>query len=302
MSLYNNVRDSLLSKGVAGALQSGINSAIKGAGDSAIAALGGGRLAQVAVGAASSAGVQAAKQAIDKHIPYAMRAKLDAGSRVVGGILSGDFEGAAVSAIEGGFLDSFLASLGGNARQSAYEGKATPMLGGVSIATARRIHQEVVSAKHSRKNLFILEVASLAEGDMSQVFNLLAVDVDYEPFNLAADKQRLGGAVLDFVFGQEPCEMRLNTFDDAQGSIKHFLARHHAAAAARDGTVGVPADYGIRVKVIHGVVAGGNSVATAYADEGLFRVVSLGHSQSRREQALQELQVTLTQLDTFMKP
>lgn len=302
MSLYNNVQDSLISRGLIGSLQSGINSAIKNTGAAALAQLGGGKLAQVAVGAATSAASQAAKKVIDKHIPYAMRGKLDAAAGVVGHVMSGDLESAAMSALEGGFLDGAFGGLGSFAQQMNQHGKRTPLLGGVSLATALKMHEEVIRAKHVRKNLFVLEVTSLAEGDMSQLFNLFACDVDYEPFNIASDKQRLGGAVLDMVFGQEPCDLRLTTFDNEAGELKRFFARHHAAAAARDGTVGVPSEYGVRIKVIHGVVSGGNSVASAYSDEGLFRVQTLANSQSRREQALEELQVSFTQLDTFMKP
>lgn len=302
MSLYNNIQESMISRGLMGSLQSGINSAIKTTSNSAASMLGGGKLAQVAVSAAESAASQAAKRVIDKHVPPAMRAKIDAAGGVVGQMMSGNWEDAAVTALEGGFMDGVLGGLGGFASQLSLRGKRTPLLGGLSIEAARQIHDEVVRAKHARKNLFVLEVASLAEGDMSQVFNLFACDLDYEPFNIAADKQRMGGAVLDFVFGQEPCELRLTTFDNEDGFIKRFFARHHAAAASRDGTVGVPVNYGVRIKVVHAVVAGGNSVATAYADEGLFRVQSCQFSKSRRDEALDELQVSFTQLDTFMKP
>lgn len=302
MSLYNNVSDSLFSKGLVGALQSGANSVIKSAAGSALSSLGGGKLAQAAIGAASSAASQAAKKAIDKNIPPQLRGKLDSAGKVVGGLMKGDFEGAALSALEGGFLDGLMGNLGGTARENRQRNQALPIYGGLSIAQVQRLHDEVLSANHVRKNLFVLEITSYAEGDMSDVFNLLCVDLEYEPWNIAADKQRAGGVVLDFVTGQEAVEMRMTTYDNEDGALKSFFARHHAAVAAQDGSVGVPAEYALKIKVLHGVAKGGNRVSSAYADEGLFRVASCGVGLSRREQALQELPLTFSQLDTFMKP
>ena len=299
MSLYNQISESL-SDGLMGAAQKGITSAIGSASARATEALGGGQLAKAVVGAASSATSQAARQALNKYVPYGLRAKIDAGARGVGLAMEGKFEDAAMALLDGGFADSLLAGLSGDLKNQAFRGKTSPLFGGVSLEEAKRVHDELVNAGHSRKNLFVLEVQSFAEGDMSAIFNMFAVDVDYEPFNLAADKQRVGGAVVDIVTGQEAVEMRMTMFDNTAGDLRRFFARHHAAIAARDGTVGVPADYALRIKLLHGVVAGGKLLASAYADEGLFRLTTLSNSQSRREQALQEIQLTFSQLDTFM--
>lgn len=305
MSLYNNVSDSLLSRGLVGSLNAAVTGALGATGDAVSNALGGGRVAQAVTKATSSAAAQVATKALNKAIPPKLRGQLDTFGRVSGSAMTGDWEGAAMYAIEGGVLDGLMGSLGGFAKQERYRGKKTPMLGGASLSEVQRVHNEVMAANHVRKNLFFIEVSSYAEGDISEVFNLLCVDVDYAPFQVRADKQAVGGAMLDLAQGQEAVEMRFTTYDNGNGDLKRFFARHHARVAARDGTVGLPAQYALHIKIVDGIVGGGNSVSSTYGgytDEGLFRVTSLEKSMSRREQALQELQLSFSQLDTFMKP
>lgn len=301
MSLYNNVSDTLTNKGLIASVQAGIQGGIAGAGKAAAAALGGGRIATAVASAATSAATQRATQLFNKHVPDALRKKIDTGARVLGSAMTGDWESAGMASLEGGVFDGLLGGLSADANQAAIMRQRTPMLGGGSMNNAREIMERVLTAGHVHKNLFLLEVSSFSEGDASSLFNLFAVDVDYDPFNIAGDKQRVGGATVDRVNGQEAVEMRFTTFDNQAGELKQFWARHHAAAVARDGTVGVPADYAIRIKLMHGIVEGGAPQASAYADEGLFRVQSMSVSNSRREPGLQELQMTFSQLDSFMK-
>ena len=301
MSLYNNVADKLTSQGLIGGLQSGISSAIESTAGKAIEKFGGGKLATAAVNAGAGLASNTAAQLVNKYVPASLRAKIDSGSRVLGHAMNGDWESAGLESLEGGLFDGLLGTLSGSAKQQRIMGAKSPMLGGGNLQNARQIMERVVMGGHVRKNLFLLEVSSLSEGDFSSTFNLFAVDVSYDAFNLTGEKLRVGGAVLDKVVGQEAVEMRLNTFDNQAGDLKRFWARHHAKAVARDGTVGVPADYGIRIKILHGVTEGGDGHSGAYADEGFFRVQTLPVELSRRENGLQEMQLTLSQLDTFMK-
>lgn len=301
MSLYNNVADTLASKGLIGNLQTGLQGAIASAGGQAIAKFGGGPIATAVVNAGAAVASNSATKFINKNLPEPLKRKIDAGSRVLGLAMQGNWADAAQAGIEGGFMDGLLGTLSGTATQQRIMGTKTPMLGGGSLQNARQIMERVVMGGHVRKNLFLLEVSSLSEGDFSSTFNLFAVDVSYDAFNLTGEKLRVGGAVVDKVVGQEAVELRLTTFDNQAGDLKRFWARHHAKAVARDGTVGVPADYGIRIKVLHGVIEGGDGHSGAYADEGFFRVQTLPVELSRRENGLQEMQLTLSQLDTFMK-
>lgn len=301
MSLYNNVADSLASQGLVGNLQGSLSSAIKTGAGNVIAQFGGGKLATAIGTAGANLANNTATKLINKHIPAGLRAKIDSGSRVLGMAMSGDWESAGMEALEGGFFDGLLGTLSGSAKQQRIASAKTPLLGGGSLQNAQQIMERVVMGGHVRKNLFLLEVSSLSEGDFSSLFNLFAVDVSYDAFNLTGEKLRVGGAVVDRVTGQEPVEMRLTTFDNQEGELKRFWARHHAKAVARDGTVGVPAEYGIRIKILHGVIEGGGGHSGAYSDEGFFRVQTLPVELSRRENGLQEMQLTLSQLDTFMK-
>lgn len=300
MSLYNNVAQSLASKGLMASLNSGVSSAIGQATSAAANALGGGALAKVATSALGNAANAAAKSAISKAIPPQLRAKLDAGSAVFGNIMAGDYAGAAMSALSGGLLDGLLGGTSGAAKQYAFRNTRTPAFAGLTAAQAERIADEVINARHARRNWFVVEVTSNLDGDHSDTFNLFTVDVDYDPFNLAGDKTRIGGAVMDTVNGHEPVEMRFTTYDDDSGTLKRFWATHHAAASAQDGTVGLPAQYGLRIKIVHGVVAGAET-SFAYQDLGWFRTGTLSSNLSRRDPGLQELQMTFSQLDTFMR-
>jgi hypothetical protein len=69
---------------------------------------------------------------------------------------------------------------------------------------------------------------------------------------------------------------------------------------AADGTFGVPASYGITIKVLHAVVNGQNS-KDAFTNKGLYRAASYEVQLSRREQAMQEVTLTFTQLDSFRR-
>lgn len=289
MSLYNNVNERI---GVINRIKGAVDDVIDGAGNLISGALGGGAFGD-AVGGRIALGAQnAINRSLNEHLPYGMRSGLDTTSNVIQNLVDGDFDAAALEIL--GYFSS-------TAQRNAGRQVPTPMLNGMSLDQAQRLYGQVSQAGHVRKNLFILEVQSAAEGNMSEVFNMFAVDVDFEPFNIAADKQRLGGAVLDLVSGQEAVDLRLTTYDNDRGELKRFFARHHAAMSARDGTVGVPADYALKVRVLHGVVKGVAGEGMAYVDSGLFRVTTVSNNLSRRESLMQELQVTLSQLDSFMR-
>ena len=65
--------------------------------------------------------------------------------------------------------------------------------------------------------------------------------------------------------------------------------------------MGTPAQYAIKIRVVHSFVTTGSNRG-GYEDIGLFRPSSLDVSLSRREDGLQEMQMTFSQLDTFMRP
>lgn len=305
MSLYNNIAESLSSSGLLGSIRSGLNAALGGVTDSATQALGGGKLAQTVVSMGKSAAENAGLGLVNKYIPIQAQRAINVGAGAVGDLMNGDWNSAGLRVLDSGLLNELLPGFGGGvASQVAYWGAATPLLGGISAREAKRIYDQVRGERLAKKNLWLLEVTSaLNNGSMNMPdrFNLFATEVEYAPFIVAGDKHRVGGAVIDAVQGAEPIELRMTTLDDQAGSLKMWFEHHAAAVAAKDGTVGVPANYAIRIKLVHSFITP-ESNRGGYQSIGLFRPISLDVSLSRREDGLQELAMAFSQLDTFMRP
>lgn len=301
MSLYNNIAESLSSGGLVGSIRSGLDSALGGVAGSASKALGGSKLAQTVTNMGKSMASNAAMNLVNKYVPLKAQHAINAGAGAVGDLMRGDWDSAGMRLLDSGLLNNLLPGMSGVASQTKFWGGPTPLFGGISPTEAKRIYDEMRGQRLSKKNLWLIEVSSRLQGDASQRFNLFATEVEYEPFVLAGEKRRVGGAVVDAVQGAEPVELRLTTMDDQTGSLKKWFAAHHGAAASRDGTVGVPDTYAITIKVVHSFITR-DSNRGGYEDIGLFRPVNLSVSLSRREDGLQEVQMTFSQLDTFMRP
>lgn len=301
MSLYNNIAESMSSQGLTGSIRSGLDSALGGVAGSASKALGGSKLAQTVTNMGKSMASNAAMNLVNKYVPLKAQHAINAGAGAVGDLMRGDWDSAGMRLLDSGLLNNLLPGMGGVASQTKFWGGPTPLFGGISPTEAKRIYDEMRGQRLSKKNLWLIEVSSRLQGDASQRFNLFATEVEYEPFVLAGEKRRVGGAVVDAVQGAEPVELRLTTMDDQTGSLKKWFAAHHGAAASRDGTVGVPDTYAITIKVVHSFITR-DSNRGGYEDIGLFRPVNLSVSLSRREDGLQEVQMTFSQLDTFMRP
>jgi len=257
-----------------------------------------GRPVMERIGAGQNMAVTAGMNAVNRHIPANARHAINAGAAAAGDIMRGDWDAAGFNALRG-----LLPGIGGDlASQAAYWGRPTPLFGGISPREARRIYDAMRGERFAKKNLWLLEVKSALTGDVwNERFNLFATELEYAPYIIAGDKARVGGAVVDTVQGAEPVELRLTTLDDATGSVKLWFAAHHSATAARDGSVGVPGDYAITFKIVHASITRESNVGS-HEDMGLFRPVNLDVNLSRREDGLQEVQMTFSQLDTFMRP
>lgn len=304
MSLYNNIADKLATGGLMGSIQGELSATFGGVADAASQALGGGALVTAISTMGKNMAVSASMGVINKHLPMQAQRLIDVGAGAASDLMSGDWNAAGLRVLDSGILSQYLPGMGGLASQTAYWGTPTPLMGGISPAEARKIYENMGSQKLAHKNLWLLEVTSWLEGGTKNIldrFNLFATEVDYAPFAVSADKRRIGGAVVDAVQGGEPVELRLTTMDDQDGSIKRWFAAHYGEVCARDGTVGVPANYAITIKVVHAFITRASSRG-GYEDIGLFRPANLEISLSRREDGLQELQMTFSQLDTFMHP
>jgi hypothetical protein len=225
-------------------------------------------------------------------------AALQIASRIPPGTLAK--VGKAVNAVSA--LASFITG------DAAFFDAKMPLLGGLSPNEARRIYQQMSSVPYARKNFFYIEVAQSSSSSNSPgPFNLLAIDVSYTPFNLNGESRRVGAATIDKVEVNERADLRISTFDDEYGSLKRWF-REIARRAGNnaDGTCQVPSSYALDFYVYHAVNDGYNSDGTAvtqpYYEALRMRPAGLELELSRREAAMQELQMTFAQMDTFMVP
>ena len=150
----------------------------------------------------------------------------------------------------------------------------------------------------------MIEVTSnlnYGEQNLPQLFNLFATEVSYSPCIMTGEAVRIGGANYDAVRGHEPSELFVTAYDDAQGTIKKWFAAHHHAASATDGTIAEPATYAIKIRIIHAAITDGTA-RNAFKVSGYFRPNNIECSLSRSDDGMEEVQMTFTQLDTFMRP
>ena len=200
-----------------------------------------------------------------------------------------------------------LDGLIGDAAFEALDGIAGPdgggapfmVYGGLTAQDARTLYQDSLTAKYARKNLWIIGVNSYLAGDFSKTFNLFATDVSRSPSEVSGGKIRAGGAVLDTLTQAEPVVLRITTLDDEHGTLKQWFEQHCAAVCRPDGTFGVPGGsngYAILFQIQHAFA----TQTGGFTGKILCRALSYEVELSRRDDALEELIMQFTQLDTFM--
>lgn len=298
MSLFNKVSESLSQKGGLGSLSSGIGSAIGKGASGLTSALGGGPLAAATVGIGEVMVGSAVQGAINARIPPVVRTALGAGGGAIGDIMQGNWQAAGLRLLDSGLLDELFPDGGGARSQARYWSTPNPLFGGITPREAKAIYEACRAETYAKKNLWLIEVTNAA-GVSEGKFNLFATEVEYAPFTVTGEKRRVGAAMVDAVTGGEATELRIVTLDDAKGTLRSWFALQSSLVEHQDGTVGVPDEYKVGIRIMHGVVSRTQQVA--YEDKGLFRPVSVEYSLSRREDGMQELQMSFTQLDTFMK-
>ena len=299
MSLYNNIANSGLASSFLGMVDSTLKGGLASVGSEAAKAFGGGELSNRIADRVTTIGGAIASNAVNSHIPSSMRNVINGGADALGHVLDGDLEGAAVSLFDSGLADELIGGIMQWAgSQTRYWSKSSPLYGGITPTEAKNIYSEVINTKRAKKNLFLIEVSSPLMGDFSSTFNLFCTDIEHNPISISGEKAKVGSAFVDIVNGSDPDELRITTLDDKKGTLKKWFEQHAAAAAARDGTVGVPGTYAITFTIKHAFVG----TTSGFKSRGLFRAASYDVSLSRREDALEEVQMTFTQIDTFMRP
>ena len=291
MSLFDQISNSLSLTSIVGG---GVDSALGGLRDAAK----GNPFAEAVVNSGIGAAKSTALSTINRSIPPGYGRVVTAGVGAIGDIANGNLAGAGLRIFDSGILDQFLSGASGIGAQARYFNSPTPLMGGITPRQAMEISKEVLSTAYSYKNFFVLEVSSALTGE-NERFNFFAVDVDYAPYTISGEKYRIGSGHVDTVNSGDPVEMRITAFDDTQGTMKAWFKAHAGAAVNGDGTVGLQSQYAIKIKVVHSVTKG--AILPGYEEIGLFRAANIEHSLSRRDPALEEIQLTFTQMDTFIQ-
>jgi hypothetical protein len=255
------------------------------------------RIGQTAAGLAISAA--------RRSLPAGMGPLVNTGINTAGKVLSGDFGGAAAGVLDSGVLVQHFPFLTGLASNALFMVTPTPLFGGISPMEARRIYDQCQAEAYARKNLFLVEVSGRDGNDGAGEFkfNLFATDVSYSPYTLSGDKQKIGAANVDLPTSGEPVELSITTLDDQAGTLKRWFGYRAAMVTHADGSVGLPAEYLLKIRILHSFITpetGRDGYGGKPGDAGYYRPVNLELSLSRREDALEELQMTFTQFDTFV--
>lgn len=299
LSLFDKISAAGSSGNALGELDGAIRSGASSIGERAGSLAGGGKLATAVGNAGAAMGGQAISRAANSHVPPGMRNTINSGAEAASQIAGGDWQGGVLTALESGALGDPLGNLlGSQASQSNYWSGSNMLYGGITPSEAKQIYQEALEAKRAKKNLFLIKVQSALAGDFSQEFNLFCTGIEKGSREVSGGKVRAGGAQLDTLTQTEPRTVRITTMDDRNGTLKRWFEAHIAAVAAQDGTFGVPGDYSVVVTVQHAFVGD----VGGFTGSILCRAQSMEGGLSRREDALEELQMSFTQLDTFMSP
>lgn len=173
------------------------------------------------------------------------------------------------------------------------------LLGGITMKEARAIFEECVATDYAKKNLWHIAITNLSGGEPYN-FNLFATDVGYAPSTVSGDAVLIGSGSFDNITGTERVEMRVTTLDDSEGSIKRWFKDRYDRVARPDGTFGLPVEYVFKVEVMHAFISErAEGSGAAFIDTFLMRPTSIEYEKSRRDDNLEELQMTFTQFDTF---
>lgn len=219
-----------------------------------------------------------------KYLPkLGVPAKVQPYMPAISAALGGDY-GASASSL----LDQLLRGRKGTSKIS----------GGITLQEARRMFEEAAATDFSRKNLFHISAVNVSRGSAPNL-NLFATAVAYAPHTLVGEAVRIGSAWMDRPEGMERVEARITTYDDSFGTVKRWFEALRLAYAKNDGTFGLPVDYLVKIRITHGGIQEGSPAL--YANEYTMRAGSIECDNSRREDGLQELQMSFVQFDPYVR-
>jgi hypothetical protein len=171
--------------------------------------------------------------------------------------------------------------------------------GGISLNNYRKVMSDFQDIDLARKNLFMVNVVNVTSGTAPDL-NMFVIDYSASPFTVRGDQVLLGGGSFDNVTGVEVVRLSLTTFDDVGGSIKTWFKNLKRLMTPGDGTVGLPLDYLVRITITSAFAdADADGADSAYIDSWVMRPEAIQHEGSRRDDGMQELQLSFIQWDTF---
>lgn len=199
-----------------------------------------------------------------------------------------------------------------------FEDQWNPLLGYLTPRQVYEIQSRVLEMYPTRKNVFCIRITDpnppgglgVVDGKhIPGLFDLLAIDVSYQPQTITGEKVPVGSAVMDRVTGTESVDIQITTIDDEIGTIKRWFKAKCDQIVNGDGTFNPPAGYLFNMEIVHALpydhgvdpVLPSEVVKAAFSDKFMVRAVSLQSELSRRDQSLQELQLNFTQFDTWAK-
>nr|WP_319566304.1 hypothetical protein [uncultured Rhodoferax sp.] len=140
---------------------------------------------------------------------------------------------------------------------------------------------------------------SLSDPSVGFLMNLFATSVSYAPNTMTGERVHFGAVSMDKLTGTEPTEMQITTMDDEVGTLKRWFDAKFSQAAHTDGTFGLPNEYCVNIAVYHAVPKADDR---AYKFHARMRPQTIQHELARSDQAMQEIQMTFQQFDTFFAP
>jgi hypothetical protein len=213
-----------------------------------------------------------------------------------------------------------------------YQVVPNPLLGGYSRKETQKMAQLALSKAYAKNNLFLVRLTDYNyptkhsglkafpddfEADANRMLDLLAMSVSYNPVAITGDTVKLGMLQGDSIQQSERVEVRMTFLDYSNGAIKRYLIAKKNRMVNRDGTANPPESYILMLTIYHldqtvGTTKVGNKLIGVFDEEKLLkggqeqsylvRVSALDIDLNKREDSLQELQVTFTQIDQFMLP
>jgi hypothetical protein len=225
-----------------------------------------------------------------------------------GGAAGGAFANAAARAAAGVVSKALNETGAADAINDAL-GKLMPLskrhlLGGIPLSEVETIYNEMRNTPFSKQNIWHVNIESVCPPSILKPvrhINMYVLDVNYSPYTIVGDATPIGSGNYDQVNQGERVDMTITTHDNIRGDVKKWMKQLAAETTHADGTFGYPLDYLLRVTVTHAFTSPNSAESILLADQDTFimRLAGVEIAKDRRNDAMEELNISFTQFDTF---